>query len=105
MRTSVSRITRLTGTGLALAASAVVLFGTTPASADSTTVSVQSGYHGRTAPSISQLNTPSAQSSADQQCVAHYGFRAREVRYDGYHGGGSASTGYNWWSDWTCTSN
>lgn len=104
MRAAVSRFRRLTGAGIALAAGAMIVLGTTPASADSTTVSVLSNYHGRTAPSRDQLES-STRSQADQKCVAAYGYRARGVTYDGFHGGGSASTGYNWWADWRCDSN
>lgn len=98
------RSARLTGAALALAAGAVVAFGTTPANADTRDVSVHTNYHGRTPPAYGQYQAET-RSGADQQCVAAFGFRAREVKYDGYHGGGTQSTGYNWWTDWTCYSN
>jgi|SRR4051794_32643629 hypothetical protein len=104
MRTTVSRTTRLTGAALALAAGAVVALGMTPANADTKFVSVQTNYHGKTRPYYGQFEAET-RSGADQQCVAAFGYRAREVTYTGYHGGGSDSAGWNWWTNWDCTSN
>jgi hypothetical protein len=104
VRKVISRTTRLTGVALALSAGAVLALGVTPANADTKFISVKTNYHGKTRPAFGQFEAET-RSGADQQCVAAFGFRARGVEYTGFHGGGSDANGWNWWTDWDCTSN
>jgi hypothetical protein len=101
MRFKVNRMTRLTGAALALAAGGMVVLGTTPASAASTTYWIYSPHQYSKPPGFGVL-IADTQSGADQRCVATYGFRARGTTPNFWVGGGSDP---NWAVNWTCDSN
>jgi hypothetical protein len=103
VRKKSSRTVRMTGGALALALGAGVVLGTVPAHADWYAYPIQLAYHGKTRPSdeAAQRETRAA---ADRECVAHYGFRAREVTPAWLVSNTSNGT-VNWFQYWRCDSN
>jgi hypothetical protein len=95
---------RTVAAALVLASSACVVLGTTPASADTTFMDFQLAYHGSRFPSNTDAQNET-RPAADRQCVATYGFRAREVQPYTLYALRQPNGTNNWYQSWHCYSN
>ncbi|MET8759972.1 hypothetical protein [Lentzea sp. NPDC004782] len=92
------------GVALVLASGAGIVLGTVPASADTKFLSITLRYHGDKFPSRSDAINET-RPEADRQCVAAFGFRAREVVPSQLFGVRNSSGTMDWKQTWDCYSN